>query len=555
MNLQTFIRTKRRSLSLSLCYLISLQLCLQTFTIAPVNANLDFWTKLKLLGLLALSKKISILPIPIALPIPIHIEDKEEVVYLKAPPPVSSAYSYSSPMMESYSHVVPRYVRPPKPSSLYSPSKMHHHHHHHHDIVGHASELVPVVAEASAPRYGERIVPGAQPAPPAGRPAKPIVNRQRVPHRTRVVVRPRTQSNVEYYQPTPTTQPPPPPPSSSAPIDNDYYKSPYEPEVSKPQVDSIAAVPMKHELTDQDIAQAETPKQPLESGLPENLLKYIRQVQGLTEKGQNEASGQLSPPVSDAVQPTSDSADSENGSDKWRIIGSNSSDSVPLKPSGQPESTAGIAQLPPQQSAISIQHQQHVSSIVSSRPVTPITSPIQNHWQQNFHSVGVSSPNQYPASEYVYRPPELKVMTNLPRYNPKLDQVRSAVNKPIISPLRQSFLSHDSSSNQATQSFTNSAPVSLQPTQFLYTVTHNNPPSTPFSSYSPPNQYPNLENFGLTSFRQSQLKPNQSAKPSSYLPSLSASASVESAKWIKPAEKGHKSKFFNNFGHRLSQIF
>lgn len=524
MNLQTIIRAKRRSLSWSLCYLITLQMCFQTFTITPVNADLDFWTKLKLIGLLALSsKKISIVPFPLPIAIPIHIEGKEEVVYIKAPAPpkpYSSAYSYS-PMMESYSHEYPRYVRPPKASNIFSSPKMHH------DFVGHASELVPVIAE-SAPRYGERIVPGAQSAPrspPTARPAQPI-HRQRA-QRTRVVVRPRTQSNVEYYEPMST--PPPPPPPTPAPVLSEYYSSPYEPEPVN-----------KTEIPDQDSNYAETlpSKQPSESALPENLLKYIRQVQGLTEKGQNpdaSQSGQFSP-ISETAPPTSEAGDAV---DKWRVINSNTTESTPMT----------IAQLPPQQNSISISHQHNIPSSVYSQPSTPI----QSQWQQNYHSVGISSPAQYQASDYVYKPPELKVMTNMPRYNPTLDQPRSTV-KPSISLLRQSFGSHDSHSNQATQSFTNSAPVQFTPTQFLYTVTHNNPSSTPFS-YSPPSQYSNLNNFGLNAFRQSQLKPNQSSKPSSYLPSLSASASVESAKWIKPSEKGTKSKFFNNFGHRLSQIF
>lgn len=532
MNLQTIIRAKRRSLSRSLCYLITLQLCLQTFTIAPVNADLDFWTKLKLIGLLALSsKKVSIFPIPIGIPIPIHIHGKEEVVYIKAPaPPVpySSAYSYS-PMMESHSHVYPQYIRPPKPSSMYSSPKMQH------DFVGHASELVPVIAESTLPRYGERIVPGGQSAarPPAAVRAAQPVHRQRT-QRTRVVVRPRPQSNVEYYEPVSTTPAPAPP--TPAPVLSEYYNTPYEPEPVN-----------KTEIHDQDSSYAEAlpAKQSSESALPENLLNYIRQVQGLTDKGQNQNAGQSGQfsPVSETVQPTSELGESGNNGDKWRVIKSNTTESTPIT----------VAQLPPQQSSISIQHQHSVAPTRYSQPSTAITTPIQSQWQQNYHSVGVSSPSHYQASDYVYRPPELKVMTNMPRYNPTLDQPRSTV-KPIISPLRQSFGLHDSHSNQATQSFSNSAPVSLQPTQFLYTVTHDNPANTPFS-YSSPSQYSNLNNFGLNAFRQSQLKPNQSSKPSTYLPSLSASASVESAKWIKPAEKGTKSKFFNNFGHRLSQIF
>lgn len=538
MNLQTIIRAKRRSLSRSLCYLITLQLCFQTFIIAPVNADLDFWTKLKLIGLLALSsKKISIVPFPLPIAIPIHIEGKEEVTYIKAPAPpmaYSSAYSYS-PMMELHSHVYPRYVRPPRPSSMYSSPKSHH------DFVGHASELVPVIAE-SAPRYGERIVAGGtSPArpPPAVRPAQ-AAHRQRA-QRTRVVARPRTQSNVEYYEARSTSPAPPPP--TPAPVLSEYY-SPYEPEPVN-----------KTELPDQDNSYVEAlpPKQSSEGALPENLLKYIRQVQGLTEKGQNnEASqnGQFSA-VPETAQPTSEASEAGSNGDKWRVVGSNTTESTPMS----------IAQLPPQQSSINIQHQQTVAPTGYSQPSSPLSTPIQSQWQQNYptlrqnyqHSVGNSNPSHYQASDYVYKPPELKVMTNMPRYNPTLDQPRSTV-KPSISLLRQSFASHDGHSNQATQSFTNSAPVSFQPTQFLYTVTHDNPSNPPFS-YSSPSQYSNLNDFGLNAFRQSQVKPIQSSKPSTYLPSLSASASVESAKWIKPLEKGTKSKFFNNFGHRLSHIF
>lgn len=474
---------------------------------------------------------------------------------MKAPPraPVSSAYSYS-PMME-YSHEEPHFVRPPKSSRVthYStrPSKSQH------DYVSHASEIVPIVAESSL-RYGERILPtGAAAHAPAQAPvsAQPLrpIHRHRT-QRTRVVVRPKMQSSVEYYQPAETTPAPPP-----APIVEDYSypASAYEPEVNHPQVESIAMEPVKSEFTElaEPVASQQV-KPSSDRGLPENLLNYIRQMQGqvIPEKSQSDLNqeAQLSGQSKSAL-PASESHESDKEPPKPEIQ-SDGGALVSPTPYKEPESIPLLTQLPIQQSSIKIDHQ---NTIPSSFPT------IHSQWQQSFSSVhSPSAPTQYQASDYVYRPPELKVMRNLPRYKEPLPQLLPQTPS-LVSPLRHSFV-NPSNSKKTSQSVAKDPSTAPQHSQFVYSVSHAH--SQPNFSFSAPgsfpsvyqSSYPSSDNFGLTNFqRQSQLKSHQTSQPATYLPSgLNAAASMESSQWIKPSEKaGAKSKFLNTFGHRLSHFF
>ena len=442
---------------------------------------------------------------------------------------------------------MPHYSHSGKAGGHYSSHKSHS------DVVGHASELVPIVASSSL-RYGERIT-----APGAGAPQPALVSRPIHRHRTHRN-RNSNLSKVEYSPPSTT-------PTSIA---DDYaYQPPqssYEPDVNSPQVESmkIAIIPVKasdfSDLNEQSQSQAQLPpKQSFDSALPENLLNYIRQMQGLTQpdKSQNNANPtSQSATSSEQVQPSNESFD-QNNFDKWQPKENLTEMSVSSKPVTSHETVPLLTHLPPQKNSINIEHQQNYSpNIVSSHQASISATPIQNQWQQNFATpIQASKPIQYQASDYVYRPPELKVMRNLPRYNPKLEEYRPRVNTPVIAPLRQSF-SSQVPSNSISDSQLNTAPIQPQKSQFLYSVSHSsNPPYT----FSGANQYLNSDNFGLTAFHQSQLKQQiPTNKSGNYLsPSLTAAASVESAKWIKPpnGEKTGKSKFFNNFGHRLSQLF
>src|SRR5699024_10585263 len=98
--------------------------------------------------------------------------------------------------------------------------------------------------------------------------------------------------------------------------------------------------------------------------------------------------------------------------------------SPPSQPLTTPESVPLLTHLPPQRDSFSIEHQHSSQSTSSSLPIatSPIATPIQTQWQQNFPaSIAPSKPVHYQPSDYVYRPPELKVMRNLPRYNPNLE--------------------------------------------------------------------------------------------------------------------------------------
>lgn len=452
-------------------------------------------------------------------------------------------------MME-YSHEQPHFVRPPKSSRVphYStrPSKSQH------DYVSHASEIVPIVAESSL-RYGERILPkgAAAPAqtPVSAQPSRPI-HRHRT-QRTRVVVRPKMQSSVEYYQPSETTPAPPPVPILE---DFSYPASAYEPEVSRPQVESIAMDPVKSEFTDlaEPVASQQV-KPSSERVLPENLLNYIRQMQGkvIPEKGDLNQETQLSGNSKSAL-PASESHESDKEQPKPEIQ-SDGDALVSSTPSKEPESIPLLTQLPIQQSSIKIDHQ---NTIPSSFPA------IQSQWQQSFSSVySPSAPAKYQASDYVYRPPELKVMRNLPRYKEPLPQLLPQTPS-LVSPLGHSFV-NPSNSKKTSQSVAKGTATAPQHSQFVYSVSHAH--SQPNFSFPAPgsfpsvyqSSYPSSDNFGLSNFRQSQLKSHQASQPAPYLPSgLNAAASIESSQWIKPSEKaGAKSKFLNTFGHRLSHFF
>lgn len=51
-------------------YLVAFDCMVLPFLAPPVNADLSFMTKLKLIGLLALTNKIKIVPIPMPIPVP-----------------------------------------------------------------------------------------------------------------------------------------------------------------------------------------------------------------------------------------------------------------------------------------------------------------------------------------------------------------------------------------------------------------------------------------------------------------------------------------------------
>lgn len=61
----------RRRKGSAIVALLFLQIAFQTtFMVQNAEAHLDFWTKIKILALLRMAKKISVVPIPLPVPIP-----------------------------------------------------------------------------------------------------------------------------------------------------------------------------------------------------------------------------------------------------------------------------------------------------------------------------------------------------------------------------------------------------------------------------------------------------------------------------------------------------
>lgn len=485
------------------------------------------------------------------------------MVFLKSPAPAySSAYTYMAPRVMEYG-AGPYSHSSYKAGGYYSKT--------HSDMAAHASEIVPVVA-ASSVRYGDRISPNqvSSSAQQAAVPSPRPIHRHRINRNRGNLGRPK----AEYSQPPVSNTPPP----AAAPLPaEDYtYQAPqYEPEVSKPQVETmkIAIIPMKaSELADLagQTNSAELSKQSTsqaDKSLPENLLNYIRQVQeariqGSTDSIANTASEQAKPVESSASALPLNEAIESNTGEKWRTVENTTSISTGTEAvhpvlAGQP--IAVLTQLRPQTSSFNIEHQHnHLTPSSPSSSLSAISSPIQSQWQQNMPPVAapiVHSHGQHQPSEYVYRPPELKVIRNLPRWNPKeeQEQVRSKPT-PVIVPLQQSSLKPQVSHSQVVSEPANRPSAGPpQQSQFIYSVSHQNYPQLGAPYLSSADRYPNLDNFGLTSFRISQQpnKPNYTSSPS-----LATSASLQSAKWIKPEKQSvPKSKFLNNFGNRLSSLF
>lgn len=61
---------RRRLAFWTLVYLVTAQCLMQIQLLRPVNADLDLMTKLKLIGLLALTNKIKLVPLPLPIPVP-----------------------------------------------------------------------------------------------------------------------------------------------------------------------------------------------------------------------------------------------------------------------------------------------------------------------------------------------------------------------------------------------------------------------------------------------------------------------------------------------------
>lgn len=426
------------------------------------------------------------------------------------------------------------------------------------DLTSQASDDVPVFA-ASSLRYGDRI--SAKPTSanvggPTPTVVKPI-HRHRV-NRNRGGNASARQPIPDYYTSTPTTTTPPPPPPQSQPASHvveDYsYQTPYEPDVGKHQMDSvnIAMIPIKSseftEITENNNSNKQSEN---DGSLPQNLINYIRQVQDQASQSQSNG-GYVRD--DDGRQSDSNGDESSNNNDKDNSKSNNMNTNVLTVLSGsEPSISPMLVKLPP------------LSSIAIEHETNQVNRPLQTQWQINRPTntivSNMSPPHQ--TNEYVYRPPELKVIRT--RYNPKAmaeqNRLIQAQTKPNIPSIPQSvsnsfgLTSINSPISSSGPSVTN---VSTKPhhTQFIYSVTHQ---ATPFGGDTFPSyqsiggRYPNSDNFGLNAFHQSQQQ--QMSKPNYRTSPLLPSASSQTNKWLKPNEKIKSSKFFNNLGNRFSQLF
>lgn len=371
------------------------------------------------------------------------------------------------------------------------------------DYSGHASDVAPVMSGDQHPsasttnlRYGDRINPN-RPAngEQSDRSNRPI----RIVQRVRIRTRPPTSS--------PETEP------------NNHYEPSEEIDSQNPPDNTvkIAFVPIKQsdlEELSYHAQSGDSDAPQTDYALPESLVNYIKLVQKTKLDDQPTSDGQSSSDQSkpDSEQPPTDEPIRELPSPPPTPIQIDEPISSPLRPipsftyETKPSPVDFGTSTPPSISALwETQFQQ-------LRPYQQ-QQPAQQH----------QGPIQFNPTEYKYgRTPELKVMRNLPRYHePELP--------------KNGFQGGALGGVQ-----TGVSPSGRpQHTQFLYQVSHQNPPLPPMQP--PPTQFitlPVFENFGLESYQEMEKQ-----KPA---------ASNTYFTWLKP--NGRKFRFWDGFAKRLSKL-
>lgn len=369
------------------------------------------------------------------------------------------------------------------------------------DQKGYASDIMPVMSSSdqsfTSLRYGDRITSNrVQPTSSSSQSNSPTRLNQRVRVRTRTISRPVPQ---------------PQPPMMELPPLNSYQPEP--PITRSPQYNlaKIAFVPIKQSDIDDISSQAYQNQQsggssesPSDYSLPESLVNYIKEVQKTQPREPNDSEKPKSPEQTGSLEPA------------VTVISSNENINQPSTFTEQPSLD--------QVNHNSISNQDY-------NPSSTLPPSIQNSWESYFANQPAQPQYtaQYNPSEYQYKPPELKVMTNLPRYQ----EPEQPLNKP----------SGVFRLNNMTPYKPQTVPAGVsQPhvTQFLYQVSHSDTTLPTHQLSSQFGNYPTYENFGLETYRQREKM------------RTSPSNTVET--WIRPNHTT-KSSLWSGFRKRVAKLF
>ncbi|UXI20558.1 hypothetical protein NH340_JMT06501 [Sarcoptes scabiei] len=579
---------KRLAILSLLSYLIVVQCFLQSIIINTADARMGLMAKLKIFALLALAKKVHVVPFPFPVPIPIHIQDKEEYIYLDSMPQLMSYRPYHPPMSPYYPKVSrPNYYR--RPSIGYSASE---------------SVSISVPPEHIPLRYGDRISSSKSPSPLStptlmGRPRDSSL------YKMRKVVR---------------TRPKEPESSMDLPLDSHHKQNQLDAEKSdNKRVNlkdiKIIFIPVKN-LAGQQEKNNQAANPAIDTDMEQLGKEITKQINEENREQSNPApSGSddsLKSEKNDSIlesddQPLIDSPrhyhhdDSSNETlveiNEYTVDDIETSDQSSLDDHRQAQNH--------HQSKANVQVQpsdleQYLASIRTTEvptteiqpttppptPSSPISTPTslppsspqtisfaslppfsQSSMDDNLSSLQAKwlrQNSEVPRASY-YRAPELKVMHKL-KTSPEEQQKQEHWNQPRTIPSDYKIINKHQSmhlplirnemiSNFGSNSWTpfHNEPKSFginhqdhlhssrpQQIQFLYSVQHQSPSSSPSSTLTTtsisnqlPNEYPIIENFGLDSFRKFHLTQQQPP----YLPrkpqhSLSSSSSQQSYSYV-----------------------